>query len=36
MTLMPPLVTTLAELDFIFAVVRESLDATARHFGVTA
>ena len=36
MTLMPPLVTTPGEFDFIFAVVRESLDATARHFGLAA
>ena len=34
MTLMPPLVTTTAEFDTLFAIARESLDATARHFGV--
>jgi putrescine---pyruvate transaminase len=33
MTLMPPLIVTAEQLDFIFAVVRESLDATARKFG---
>jgi putrescine aminotransferase len=32
-TLMPPLIVTDDEFDFIFAVARESLDATARHFG---
>jgi len=33
MTLMPPLIVSDEELDFIFEVARESLDATARHFG---
>lgn len=33
MTLMPPLITTVDELDFVFRVVGESLDATAKHFG---
>jgi putrescine aminotransferase len=34
MTLMPPLITTAAEMDFIFGVVGESLDAAAKHFGL--
>jgi putrescine aminotransferase len=35
MTLMPPLVIKEAELDTVFAIAREALDATARHFGIT-
>jgi len=34
MTLMPPLIITDDQFDFVFAVVRESLDATARKFGL--
>jgi putrescine aminotransferase len=34
MTLMPPLIITRDELDFVVAVTREALDATARRFGV--
>lgn len=36
MSLMPPLVTTIQQLDTIFAIAREALDATAKHFGVRA
>lgn len=35
MSLMPPLITTIAEMDTIFDIAREALDATAKHFGVT-
>ncbi len=36
MSLMPPLITTPEQLGEIFAIAREALDATAKHFGVTA
>lgn len=36
MTLMPPLIITLDQLDTLFAIVREALDATARQLGVIA
>jgi putrescine---pyruvate transaminase len=36
MTLMPPLIISEAELDTVFSIARDSLDATARHFGVPA
>ena len=34
MALMPPLVITREQLDSVFAITRQSLDATARRFGV--
>jgi adenosylmethionine-8-amino-7-oxononanoate aminotransferase len=34
MTLMPPLVISETELDTVFLIARDALDATARHFGV--
>ncbi len=34
MTLMPPLIITLEQLDTLFEIVREALDATARQLGV--
>ncbi len=36
MSRMPPLITTPEQLGEIFAIAREALDATAKHFGVTA
>jgi putrescine aminotransferase len=36
MTLMPPLIITLDQLDTLFEIVREALDATARQLGVIA
>ncbi len=36
MSLMPPLITTKAQMDEIFDITREALDATAKHYGVTA
>ena len=35
MSLMPPLVITTEQLDTVFGIAREALDATARRFGVT-
>ena len=34
MSLMPPLVVTTEQLDKVFDIAREALDATAKHFGV--
>ena len=34
MSLMPPLVVTTEQLDEVFDIAREALDATAKHFGV--
>lgn len=34
MSLMPPLVVTTEQLDTVFEIAREALDATAKHFGV--
>ena len=34
MSLMPPLVITTEQLDTVFDIAREALDATAKHFGV--
>ena len=36
MTLMPPLIITPAQLEFVFGVAREALDATAHAYGMAA